>query len=141
MVREKSGEFDCESMGERITLTQTYIQRKFGLIGLNFSPTNQKTAIVLSRLKCASFPCPKALGKGAIVPEKRIQLISENRPRLKRRQLGMKLSPWTKKKTLITLTIIATLATTTIILATMNNTTQASARLLFLAPSSSSGSG
>ena len=37
----------------------------------------------------------------------------------------MNLSPWTNKKTLITLTIIATLATTTIIPAQMNNTTQA----------------
>jgi hypothetical protein len=39
----------------------------------------------------------------------------------------MNLSFWTKKKTLITLAIIATLATTTIILAQMNNTTQAAA--------------
>jgi len=80
---------------------------------------------VLSRLECASFFCPKALGKGALVPEKRIQLISENPPRLKRRQLGMNLAPWTNKKTLITLTIIATLATTTITLTQINNTTQA----------------
>ena len=60
------------------------------------------------------FILPKALGKGALVPEKRIQPTSENRPRLKRRQLGMNLSPWTNKKTLTTLTTIATLATTTI---------------------------
>ena len=69
---------------------------------------------VLSLFEMGFFSLPKALGKGALVPEKRIQLISENRPRLKRRQLAMNLAPWTNKKTLITLTIIATLATTTI---------------------------